>query len=143
MTVFIARCTRKGIARSRAIAGCAKTCSKEDRMPVITTPVSTPRGRPPTPRSGRPSDTAIMCAIGGADDRTDRGEPQYVSDGLREAAWRMHAAGRSACCGHVHSTMTGCDRFAVPGLPPTSIRRGRCHAEFCADRPARSGVTRY
>ena len=60
MAVFIARWTRKGVLRRCAIPGRTKTCSRENRV-LITTPVSTPRGTPPKPRSGRPSDTAIMC----------------------------------------------------------------------------------
>ena len=59
--VFMARCGRNGSLRSCAIAGRAQNCSNKNKAPVITTPLSTPRGRPPKPSSGAPSDMASMC----------------------------------------------------------------------------------
>jgi hypothetical protein len=46
MTVFMARWGRNGSLRNSAIGGRVQTCSKENKAPVITTPVSTPRGKP-------------------------------------------------------------------------------------------------
>jgi hypothetical protein len=70
------------------IAGRAQTCSRKNKAPVITTPVSTPRGRPPKASSSTRSGDHVPGDD--AHDRTDQHIPQYVADRLRKPELRDH-----------------------------------------------------